>query len=71
MGAVKDNRDCGTQECAGKQRCTTGTGQQIRSYSGSFQNANFLISQPNLMMLHSLESSWKDDFNEGHIIEFG
>ena len=37
----------------------------------SFQNANFLISQPNPMMIHSLESSLQDDFNEGHIIGFG
>ena len=36
-----------------------------------FKNANFLISQPNPMMLHSLESSRRDDFNEGHVIWFG
>ena len=46
-------------------------GQQIRSKIDSFQNAFFLISQPNPMMLHSLESCRRDDFNEGHIIEFG
>ena len=47
------------------------SGQQIRSKVDSFQIANFLISQPNSMILHSLESSWRDDFNEGHIIGFG
>ena len=46
-------------------------GQQIRSKIYSFQNANFLISQPKPLMLHSLESSWRDDFNKGHIIGFG
>ena len=35
-------------------------GQQIRLRVESFQNANFLISQP-----------MRDDFNEGHIIGFG
>ena len=44
--------------------------QQIRSKINSFQNATFLISQPNPMMFHSLESSRKDDFNEGYIIGF-
>ena len=46
------------------------SGQQIRSKIDSFQNANFLISQPNPMCYHSLESSRRDDFNEGHIIGF-
>ena len=46
-------------------------GQRIRSKIDSFQNANFLISQLNPMMLHSLESSRRDDFNESHIIGFG
>ena len=49
----------------------TGSGQQIRSKIESFQNSNFLISQPNAMMFHPLESSRRDDFNEGHIIGFG
>ena len=43
------------------------SGQQIRSKIDSLQNAHFLISQPNPMMFHSLESSRRDDFNEGHI----
>ena len=43
----------------------------IRSEIDSFQNAYFLISQPNPMMFHSLELSRRDDFNEGYIIEFG
>ena len=46
-------------------------GQQIRSKIDSFQNANFLISQPNPMMLPLIESSRRYDFNEGHIIGFG
>ena len=52
---------------------TVVAGQQIRSKIDSFQiwNANFLISQPNPMMLHLLESSRRDDFNQGHITEFG
>ena len=47
------------------------SGQQIRSKIDSFQKAYFLISQSNPMMLHSLESSRGDDFNEGHKIGFG
>jgi len=60
-------------------------GQQIRFNIESFQNAIFLISQPNPMMWpligivsnqtlwcdHSLESSRRDDFNEGHNLGFG
>ena len=54
-----------------------------KSEIDSFQNAYFLISQPNPMMRpslkssqtlwcnHSLESSRRDDFNEGHNIGFG
>ena len=38
-------------------------GQQIRSKFDSFQNGNFLIPQQNPMILHSLESSRRDDFN--------
>ena len=47
------------------------SGQQIRSKIDIFQNANFLISQPNPMMFHSLESSRRDDFNGSHIIGIG
>ena len=43
-------------------------GQQITSKIDSFQNANFLISQPNPLMWPLIESSRRDDFNEGHII---
>ena len=54
----------------GSGRLRVWPGQQIGSKIDSFQNVNFLISQPNPMMLHSLESSRRDDFNEGHIIGF-
>ena len=47
------------------------TGQQIRSKIESFQNANFLNSQLNPIVWHSLQSSRRDDFNEGRIIGFG
>ena len=41
------------------------SGQQIRPKIDSFQNANFLISQPNPVMLPLI------GINEGHIIGFG
>jgi len=44
-------------------------GQQIRSKIESFQNA-FLFLNQTLWCDHSLESSRRDDFNEGHIIRF-
>ena len=41
------------------------TGLQLRkSEQNGFQNANFLISQPNPMMWPSLKSSLRDDSNE-------
>ena len=45
--------------------------EHVLSHAQYKENANFLISQPNHMMSHSLESSRRDDFNEGLIIGFG
>ena len=46
------------------------TGQQIRYKIENFQN-DFLFLNQTLWCDHSLESSRRDDFNEGHIIGFG
>ena len=46
LGPVTDDPDLGK---------SIQTGQQIRSKIDSFQNANFLISQPNSMMLQLIE----------------
>ena len=47
------------------------SGQQIRSKIDSYQMLTFLFCNQTLWCYHSLESSRRDDFNEGHIIGFG
>ena len=48
-----------------------GAGQQIRSKIDSFQNANFLISQPNPMTWPLIVIVSERRFQWGHIIGFG
>jgi len=61
---------CARERELAKQRWVP-AGQQIRSKIDSFQNANFLFLNQTLCCYHSLESSQRDDFNEGHTIGFG
>ena len=46
-------------------------GQQIKFKIDSFQNATFLILDETLWCDYPLESSLRDDSNEGHIIGLG
>ena len=52
-------------------RKVTFSGQQIRSKIERFKMLTFLFLNQTLWCDHSLESSWRDDFNDSHIIGFG